>query len=101
LVAKGFAQQEGIDYEETFPPTVKMVTIKLVLALAIHFGWTIFQMDVKSAFLNDHLEEAVYMYQPRGFQVLGKEHMVCRLVTALYGLKHEPRAWYIKIDKHS
>jgi len=76
-----------------------MVTIKLVLALAIHFAWTI-QMDVKSAFLNDHLEEVVYMYQPRG-QVPGKEHMVCRLVKALYGLKHEPRAWYIKIDKHS
>jgi hypothetical protein len=100
LVAKGFAQQEGIDYEETFTPTVKMVTIRLVLALAAHFGWTIYQMDVKSAFLNGHLEEEVYMYQPQGFQVPGKEHMVCRLVKALYGLKQAPRAWYIKIDKH-
>ena len=78
-----------------------MVTINLVLALAAHFGWTIFQKDVKSAFLNGHLEEEVYMYQPQGFQeVLGKEHMVCKLVKVLYALKQAPRTQYIKIEKH-
>jgi hypothetical protein len=93
LVAKGFSQQEGIDYEETFAPTTKMSTIRLVLAMAAQFGWKVHQMDVKSAFLNGDLQEEVYMYQQQGFQVLGKEHLVCRLKKALYGLKQAPRAW--------
>ena len=87
LVVKGFAQQEGIDYGDKFAPTAKMVAVRLVLALATHFGWTIVQIDVMSAFLNGHLEEEVYMYQPQGFQFLGKEHMVCILFKAIYGLK--------------
>ncbi|KAH9291933.1 hypothetical protein KI387_042879, partial [Taxus chinensis] len=100
LVAKGFSQQEGIDYEETFAPTAKMVTFRLLLAFAAQFGWKIYQMDVKSAFLNGDLEEEVYMTQPEGFQACGREHLVCRLIKSLYGLKQAPRAWYIKIDTH-
>jgi hypothetical protein len=77
-----------------------MSTIQLVLAMAAQFGWKVHQMDVKSAFLNGDLEEEVYMYQPQGFQVPGKEHLVCRLKKALYGLKQAPQAWYIKIDRY-
>jgi len=70
-----------------------MSTIRLVLAMATQFGWKSHRMDVKSAFLNVDLQEEVYMYQPQGFQVSGKEQMVCRLKKDLYGLKQAPRAW--------
>lgn len=98
LVVKGFAQVEGFDFQETFAPTAKMTTIRLVLALAAHEQWPVYQMDVKSAFLNGNLEEEVYIEQPPGFVVLGKEDKVCRLHKALYGLKQAPRAWYHRID---
>ena len=86
LVAKGFAQKEGIDYEEIFAPTTKWNTISIVLALAAQNGWKVHQMDVKSAFLNNDLQEDVYMTQPPGFEVPGKENQVCKLVKALYGV---------------
>ncbi|KAH9314961.1 hypothetical protein KI387_023588, partial [Taxus chinensis] len=100
FVAKGFSQQEGTNYEETVSPTVKMVTFQLPLSFATQFGLKVYQMDVKSAFLNGDLEEEVYMTQPEGFRARGSEHLVCRLIKSLYGLKQAPRAWYIKIDKH-
>eukprot|EP00253_Pinus_taeda_P025809 PITA_25809 len=100
LVARGFSQKEGIDYEETFAPTVKMSTIRLVLALAAQFKWKVHQMDVKSAFLNGDLQEEVYMTQPPGFKIAGQEQKVCRLAKALYGLKQAPWAWYMKIDQY-
>ena len=77
-----------------------MSTIQLVLATLAQFGWKAHCMDVKSAFLNGYLREEVYMYQPYCFQVSGKEHLVCKLNKALYGLKYAPRAWYINIDKY-
>jgi hypothetical protein len=92
LVAKGFSQRESIDYEETFAPTTKMSTIRLVLAMTTQQGWKVHHMDVKSAFLNGDLKEVVYMCRLEGFQVAGKEHLVCRLKKALYGLKQAPRA---------
>ena len=100
LVARGFSQKEGIDYEETFAPTAKMSTIRLVLALAAQFNWKVHQMDVKSAFLNGDLQEEVYMTQPPGFKVAGQEQKVCRLAKAICGLKQAPRAWYMKIDQY-
>jgi hypothetical protein len=100
LVAKLFSQREGIDYEEIFSPTTKMSTIHLVLAMPAQRGWKVHQMDVKSAFLNGDLNEVVYMCQPEGFQVAGKDHLVFKLKKALYGLKQAPMAWYIKIDRY-
>jgi hypothetical protein len=100
LVTKWFSQREGIDYDETFSPTAKMSTIRLVLAMETQFGWKAHQMDGKSAFLNGDLEENVYMYQSQGFQVPRSKHLVCKLMKALYGLKWAPRAWYIKIDRY-
>ena len=98
LVAKGFKQKYGIDYEETFASVARQETIRLVLSLAAHKGWKVMHMDVKSAFLNGYLQEEVYVEQPQGFIIKGKEHLVYKLKKALYGLKQAPRAWYSRID---
>ena len=100
LVAKGFSQQHGIDYDEVFAPVARLETIRLIIALAAQKRWRIFQMDVKSAFLNGHLEEDVYVEQPEGYIVKGQENKVLKLKKALYGLKQAPRAWYNKIDDY-
>jgi hypothetical protein len=92
LVAKGFKQQYGIDYEETFSPVVKSATIRVVLSLVVSCGWNLRQLDVKNTFLHGILEEEVYMRQPSGYETrLG---YVCKLDKALCGLKQAPRAWY-------
>lgn len=98
LVAKGYSQQEGIDFEETFSPVARFETVRIFLALAAHLHWPIYQLDVKSAFLNGELGEEVYVMQPEGFIVQGMENQVYRLNKALYGLKQAPRAWYNKLD---
>ena len=98
LVARGFSQIEGLDYNETFAPVAKMPTIKIVLALASKMNWPIHQMDVKSAFLNGDLHEEIYMAQPPGFIKEGSEHLVCKLKKSIYGLKQSPREWYSKIN---
>ena len=100
LVAKGYAQQYGIDYEETFAPTSRMTTIHIVVALATHLGWKVHQSDVITAFLNGDLHEEVYVKQPPRFAIKGQEHKVCRLRKALYGLKQASRAWYEKMHRH-
>jgi hypothetical protein len=99
-VAKGFAQQEGTDYEQNFAPTAKWNTICLTLALVAQKGWKVHQMDVKSDFLNGDLQEDVYMQQPPGSEITGQEHKVCKSIKALYGLKQAPRAWYTKMDEY-
>jgi hypothetical protein len=98
LVAKGYAQKEGLDFNETFAPVAKMTSIRTLLALAAQYDLEVHQMDVKTAFLNGFLDEEIYMQQPEGFVVPGKEHLVCRLVRSLYGLKQAPRAWYQRLD---
>jgi hypothetical protein len=99
LVAKGYVQEQGIDYEEVFAPVAILDTVKLILALAANRGWKVHHLDVKTAFLNGELEEDVYVAQPEGFAVKGKEQCVLKLSKALYGLKQAPRAWNIKLDK--
>ena len=98
LVARGFLQKAGLDYSEVFAPVARIETIRLVVAIASARKWPLFQLDVKSAFLNGPLEEEVYVSQPPGFVVKGKEDMVYRLRKALYGLKQAPRAWNKRID---
>ena len=93
MVAKGYTQRYGIDYEETFSPVVRFSSVHTLLAHAVQNNLLIHQMDVVTAFLNGKLEEEIYMQQPIGFEVPGKEHLVCKLRKALYGLKQSPRCW--------
>jgi hypothetical protein len=97
-VARGFEQQHGLDYEETFVPVVKWGTLRGLAALAAKRMYSIFHLDVKTAFLHGHLKEEVFITQPQGFVASGQEHLVCRLHKALYGLRQAPHAWYEKID---
>lgn len=98
LVAKGYSQQPGIDFEETYAPVARYSSIRAVLSLVALYDWELHQMDVKSAYLNGELEEDIYMEQPEGFIVRGKEDWVCRLDKSLYGLKQAGRTWHQKID---
>eukprot|EP00253_Pinus_taeda_P022423 PITA_22423 len=100
LVVKGYKQQYGRDYEETFALVARMETVRVVLSIAAQNKWKVYQMDVKLAFLNGVLMEEVYIEQPPGYEKKGQEHKVCRLKKALYGLKHAPRAWYSRIDSY-
>ncbi|KAL0558837.1 hypothetical protein IC582_003419 [Cucumis melo] len=100
LVAKGYAQQHGIDFEETFSPLARFETMRIVLALAVQQQWPVYQFDVKSAFLNGELQEEVYVEQLEGFDKKDSEEKVYKLTKALYGLKQAPRAWYSKIDEY-
>ena len=100
LVVKGYKQQQGKDYDETFAPVARMETVRTALSIAAQHKWKIYQMDVKSTFLNGVLKEEVYVEQPPGYEVEGQEHKVCRMKKALYGLKQAPRAWYNRIDAY-
>jgi hypothetical protein len=100
LVCKGYAQIEGIDFEETYAPVARMEAIHLLLAYACSKNVKVYQMDVKSSFLNGELEEEVYIEQPEGFQLSENTDYVCKLKKALYGLKQAPRAWYSRLDKY-
>lgn len=90
-------QREGLNYQETFSPVVKMVTIRVVISLAIAKNWDIYQMDVNNAFLQEDLNEEVYMELPQGFNANKGNNQVCILNKSLYGLKKASRQWNIKL----
>eukprot|EP00253_Pinus_taeda_P022953 PITA_22953 len=92
LVCKGYAQQEGINFAETFAPVARLEAIRMFLTLYSFQKFKLYQMDVKSTFLNGDLEEEVYIEQPYGFIIRNDPKLVCRLIKALYGLKQAPTA---------
>ncbi|GJX31740.1 putative ribonuclease H-like domain-containing protein [Tanacetum coccineum] len=98
LVVRGYRQEEGIDFEESFAPVARMEAIRIFLAYAAHKGFTVYQMDVKTAFLHGSLKEDVYVCQPEGFIDADHPSHVYKLKKALYGLKQAPRAWYDELS---
>ena len=98
LVAKGFTQTQGVDYDETFSPVAMIKSIRILLAIAAYHDYEIWQMDVKTAFLNGHLEEDVYMVQPEGFVDQKHPNKVCKLKRCIYGLKQASRNWNHRFD---
>lgn len=98
VVAKGFLQRFGVDYDETYAPVARYPSIRAVLALAAHHGWELHQMDVKSAYLNGDLDEEIYMAQPEGYDSAETSHLVCKLHKSLYGLRQAARTWHLKMD---
>ncbi|XP_038995819.1 uncharacterized protein LOC120120205 [Hibiscus syriacus] len=97
LVTTGFTQSFGVDYHETFAPVAKLNTVRVLLSLAVNENWVLHQLDIKNAFLNESLEEEVYMRIPPG--VKSNTGKACRLLKSLYGLKQSPRAWFVRFTK--
>jgi hypothetical protein len=94
LVAKGYSQVEGLDFDETYAPIARLESIRILLAYATYHGFKLYQMDLKSVFLNGPIKEEVYVEQPPGFEDSEYPNHVYKLSKALYGLKQAPRAWY-------
>ncbi|WVZ83182.1 LOW QUALITY PROTEIN: hypothetical protein U9M48_030353 [Paspalum notatum var. saurae] len=94
LVAQGFTRVEGLDFGETYAPVARLESIQILVAYATHHNFKLYQMDVKSDFLNGPIQEEVYVEQPPGFEDPKKPHHMYKLHKALYGLKQAPRAWY-------
>ncbi|KAJ9544557.1 hypothetical protein OSB04_024264 [Centaurea solstitialis] len=99
LVAKGFTQTHGIDYDETFSPVAMLKSIRILMAISTYFNYEIWQMDVKTAFLNGKLTEDVYMEQPEGFEDPKNPNKVCKLLKSIYGLKQASRSWNLYFDE--
>ena len=95
-VARGFSQVKGLDYQETFSPTVKYITLRILIALSAKSDWEIDQIDYETAFLNGDLQEEIYIQEPEGFESTPRRTL--KLKKALYGLKQAPREWNIKLD---
>lgn len=100
LVAKGYAQQQGVDYDEVYAPIARMDTVRMIIALAAQRSWIIYQLDVKSAFLQGELSEEGYVEQPKGYELKDEGRKVYKLNKALYGLKQAPRAWFSRIESY-
>ncbi|BBH05381.1 transposable element gene [Prunus dulcis] len=100
LVAQGYTQMEGIDFDETFALVARLESVRLLFVIACHLKFKLYQMDVKTAFLNGILNEEVYVKQPKGFEDPHHPNDVFRLKKAFYGLKQAPRAWYERLSSH-
>ena len=100
LVAQGYTQVEGVDFDETFAPVARLESIRILLAIASHLNFKLYEMDVKSAFLNGMLQKEVYMEQPKRFIDPHRPNDVYKLKRALYGLKQAPRAWYDRLTAY-
>ena len=100
MVCKGHYQEEGIDYGDTFAPIARLEGFRTLLAYATHKGFKVYQMDVKSTFLNDIFDEEVYIEKPEGFIDPDKRDMVYKLQKSLYGLKKGPSAWYERLHNY-
>ena len=100
LVCKDYSQQEGKEYDETYPPMEIIEVVRLFLAYIAYKKFKVYQMDVKYAFLNGELEEEVYIEQLEGCSLIDDKFIVCKLKKALYGLKQAPKTWYPRLDKH-
>ena len=100
LVCKGYSQEEGIDYGKKVSYVARLEGVRTLQAYTTHRGFKVYQMDVKSTFLNKILDEEVYVEQPKGFVDSRKKDMVYKLNKALYGLKQAPRAWYERLHNY-
>ena len=94
LVAQGYTRFEGIDFDESFAPVARLESIRIFLSIACIMNFKLYQMDIKSAFLNGFFNEEVFVQQPKGFQDPYFPNHMLRLKKALYGLKQAPKAWY-------
>ena len=97
-MAKGYAQEHGVDFDEIYVPVTRLETVRLLLSLAAKNEWQVHHLDVKTTFLNGEICEDVYVTHPERFEIKGKENMVYKLLKALYGLRQAPRAWYAKLN---
>jgi hypothetical protein len=97
LIAQGYTQVEGLDFGETYAPVARLEAIRILLAYACVYNFKLYQIDVKSVFLNGYINEEVYVEQPSDFEDDKKPNHVYKLKKALYGLKQAPRAWYERL----
>ena len=100
LVTQGYTQVKGVDFDETFTPVARLESIRIFLAITSHLNFKLYQMDVKSAFLNGMLQEEVYVEQPKGFVDPHRPDDVYKLKKALYDLKQAPWAWYVRLTAY-
>src|SRR5215216_3999548 len=98
LVVKGFRQVQGVDYDETFSPVAMLMSIRIMLAIDTFYDYEIWQMDIKTAFINGLLKEELYMMQPEGFFDPKGANKVCKLQRSIYGLVQASRSWNISFD---
>ena len=99
LVAKGYRQVQGVDYDETFSPVAKLKSVRIMLAIAAFYDYEIWQMDIKTGFLNGFIMEELYMMQPEGFVDPKNANKVCKLQRSIYGLVQASRSWNIRFDQ--
>ncbi|KAL0445682.1 UNVERIFIED_CONTAM: hypothetical protein Slati_1696100 [Sesamum latifolium] len=99
LVAKGYTQRPRVDFEETYSPVAMTKSVRILLAIAAWYDYEIWQMNVKTAFLNGFVEEEIFMDQPESFTTVGEEQKVCRLQRSIYDLKQAFRSWKTRFDE--